>query len=144
MCSLPHWWCLYSHLHSAALSASSNELTEVPDLLLRELLTLGLSHNAIAAVPQPRFGRELCDRFPQLQALDLSHNRLAALPCALASLRSLRELRLECNQLESLLPCLAPGSSALAVWPYLATIFTSAPATCSASTVINSATSRLG
>ena len=59
-----------------ALSASSNELTEVPDLLLRELLTLGLSHNAIAAVPQPRFGRELCDRFPQLQALDLSQIRL--------------------------------------------------------------------
>ena len=108
------------------LSASRNELTELPDLLLRELLSLGLSHNAITAValPAPRFGRALCDRFPQLQALDLSHNRLVELPAALAGLRGLRELRLEHNQLASLLPCLASPSEAAtrvaqSTWPML-------------------------
>ena len=108
------------------LSASRNELTELPDLLLRELLSLGLSHNAITAValPAPRLGRALCDRFPQLQALDLSHNRLVELPAALAGLRGLRELRLEHNQLASLLPCLASPSEAAtrvaqSTWPML-------------------------
>ncbi|KAJ9598947.1 hypothetical protein L9F63_010541 [Diploptera punctata] len=79
------------------LRLNNDSLNEIPDLPLRSLRTLQVSHNQIDDIPN-----EMPTNLTSLRNLDVSYNHLQAVPPAARSMSQLKSLQLEANQITTI------------------------------------------